>query len=189
MRSLAALLSLAALGGTAAAAPAFGDAKDGLRIGLEVADARGPTVAVTIENVTDHPITLLSHVDAGEKHYDWYTIDVAWPLATVAHRRKTCGGRGARAITLIDDRTKAARVEVTLAAHATLRHEIDLGDWASRQVNGARPLGGGVYELAVTYAVANETGVWNGTISSGSVALARTGPRALDMCDTGWPAR
>jgi hypothetical protein len=196
-----AIAAATAAAGRAAAAPAFGDAQDGLAIGIEITDVRRPTVAIVIENVTDHPIALRSYIATHEKQYDLYTIDVAWPLAKLAwdHARmlrgrgtrhpqiKVCGGRGARAITLTDDRDKSAPVTVTLGAGKQLRHEIDLGDWASRRVNGARALGGGWYELGVTYHVAGEQGVWNGTIASAKVALVRTGARAADMCDTGWP--
>jgi hypothetical protein len=185
-------------------APGFGRPENGLSLGIEVLDAQHARIAVVVKNVTDHPIALLSHVATNEKHYDWYQIRIAWPLARTVHvlgregapGKKICGGRGERIVPLYGARDKSAPVKVTLGAGEQLRHEIDVASWAARSgaldadglLTDTRPLGGGWYELSVTYSVAGKKGVWNGTISSVPVRIARTGPRAYDMCDSGWSA-
>jgi hypothetical protein len=50
-------------------------------------------------------------------------------------------------------------------------HRIDLQAWARRPPNGAKPIAGGSYRASVTYVVAGQPDVWNGSLSAGPVTL------------------
>lgn len=130
----------------------WGQPEGGLRLGVGGEHARA--VRIALENVGDAALEVLSHVEAGERHYDWFTLVLD----------------GRRELTLADDRNRSARVTVSLAAGESLEHEVDLTDWAARAVNGAAPLAPGTYALSARYAVA-VSGVWNGRLEAGPVEL------------------
>jgi hypothetical protein len=131
---------------------AWGQPEGGLRLGI--GGERASAVRIALENVGDAALQVLSHVQARERHYDWFT-----PVLD-----------GRRELTLADDRNRSARVTVSLAAGESLEHELDLTDWAARAINGATPLEAGTYAVGVRYVV-SENGVWNGHLEAGPVPL------------------
>lgn len=133
--------------------------------GLELlAGARKSAAVLTLRNCGTTPITVLSHVDAGERHYDWFTIELERAGET-------------RVLRLYDDRNESARVTAELAPGDGLEHVIDVGAWARRAVNGGRPLAAGTYRLSATYEVTEPDAPWRGTLRSDPSEL--TIPRGL----------
>jgi len=115
--------------------------------------ARGSAAVLILHNCGSHPLTVLSHVDAGERHYDWFTIELA-------------DGAGTRVLRLYDDRNESGRVTAVLAPGENLEHAIDVAAWARRKVNGALPLGPGRYRMRSTYEVSEPGTHWMGTVTS-----------------------
>src|SRR5579859_193473 len=80
MYALTALAFIACGGAVSAGSPtatAWGAAQSGLRLGIEV-DAGAPAGAVImrLENQGSHPIHVASHVDAGDRQFDWFTVEL-----------------------------------------------------------------------------------------------------------------
>ena len=130
----------------------WGQPQGGLRLGIDGEHASAARIA--LENVGDAPLEVLSHVEAGERHYDWFTLVLD----------------GVRELTLADDRNRSARVTVSLAAGESLEHTVELTDWAARAINGAAPLAPGTYAVSARYTVSAD-GVWNGRLEAGPVQL------------------
>jgi hypothetical protein len=112
-----------------------------------------PCAVVTLRNAGDVPVTVLSHVDAGQRHYDWLTIELE------------CAG-GTRVLRFADARNESALVKATLAPGETLEHRVDLAAWALRGPNGAQPIAPGAYQLTATYAVDLPGEHWRGRLVS-----------------------
>lgn len=130
----------------------------GLRLELT---ADGELAVVTLRNVGAGALDVLSHVDVGEEHLDWYTLWLGTP-----------GGAEPRALRMFASRHESALVKVSLAPGATVVHRVDLQAWARREINGAAPIAPGTYELAADYEVTGEAGAWNGKLSAGPIAIA-----------------
>lgn len=130
----------------------------GLR--LELA-ADGETAVLTLRNVGTTGLEVLSHVDVGEQHLDWYTLRLTGP-----------GGGAPRTLRMFASRHESSLVKASLAPGATVVHRVDLQAWARREVNGAAPIVPGTYQLAADYEVSNEAGVWNGKLSAGPIAIS-----------------
>src|SRR5687767_4396462 len=99
----------------------WGDPVAGLRLGIA---PHGAQVDLCLHNTGDAPLEVLSYVDAGRRHYDWYTLQV----------RDAAGAT--RVITLLDDRDESGIVRATLASGERLRHTIDVNRWAALEANG-----------------------------------------------------
>ena len=114
---------------------------------------------LSLENVGTQPLTVLSHVNAGESHLDWFTLHVR-------------DGKGAaRDLRMVADRDKAWRVKVTLEPGKSLQHRVDIQRWAARPVNGNAQLAAGSYELRATYEVEPGEPVWSGKLEAGPATL------------------
>lgn len=135
--------------------PTHGAGSGGLE--LYVA-ARGSAAVLTLHNGDPDPLRVFSHVEAGERHYDWFTILLEGDAET-------------RLLRLYDDRNESAAVVVELAPGGQLEHSIDLAAWAERKANGSRPLAAGHYRMSATYEVSGPGEVWNGKIVSPVVPI------------------
>lgn len=132
------------------------DPSEGLSLGFS---ADGTLARLTLRNTGPAPVRLLSHVDAGELHYDPFVVTL------VDEHGAT------RTLHFIADRNESARVVVELDPDAQLEHEIDLALWALRPVNGSRPLDAGTYDADARYEVAPEPDLWSGNLVSGWIRL------------------
>ncbi|RIK46865.1 MAG: hypothetical protein DCC58_01700 [Chloroflexi bacterium] len=142
-------------GGVPVPALTWGQPQGGLRLGLA---ADGAQITLALENIGKQPLEVLSHVEAGEIHLDWYTLHVA------------SGTAPPRLIHLLDDRDESAIIRATLAPQQRLQHTIDLQAWASRPANGGAPFPPGDYQLNATYSVTPRGAVWAGRLEAGPVA-------------------
>jgi len=115
--------------------------------------ARGSDAVLTLRNGGTGTLTVFSHVDAGELHYDWFTITLE-------------SGEETRVLRLQDNRNESARVTAELAPGEQLEHVVDVVAWARRAVNGARPLAAGTYRMWATYEVAEPSAPWRGALRS-----------------------
>jgi len=120
--------------------------------------AVGTTAVLTLYNGSDNPLKVLSHVDADDRHYDWFRIILAGTTET-------------RLLHLYDDRDESGRVIVDLSPGASLAHVIDVVAWAKRKANGAKPLTPGSYRMSATYEVSDPAPVWNGRLESPAVNI------------------
>lgn len=140
-----------------AAEPSWGPAVDGLSLGVTV---EGPSeVYLTLQNVGVTPIDVWSSVQAGgDRHLDWYALDLTGPDGT------------ARPIRLLDERAAAIPLKAHLEPGEGARNRVDVSEWAARIVNGGLPLAPGVWSLVATYEV-GVPGGWNGKLTAGPVPL------------------
>lgn len=123
------------------------------------ADPRGQ-LTITLTNVSEKELTVMSHVATHETHLDWFTVELRG------------GPGGTRTIFLDDKRDKSAPVSERLAPGEKLVHVVDLLAWAARPRNGGKPLAKGTYSMRVNYRVDGENKAWKGTISvAGSVTF------------------
>jgi hypothetical protein len=111
---------------------------------------------VTLRNGCDRAITVLSHVEAGDKHLDWYRFRLV--------DRST---QQIRELKIIDDRDESSRIMVQLEPGKSLEHRVDLTAWALRGANRATPITAGAYELSVVYEVHDEGAFWRGQLEAG----------------------
>lgn len=134
----------------------WGTPVNGLRLGV----AGGAGVAeLSLENVGAAPLRVLSHVNAGEIHLDWFTVALRDSRGTE------------RTLHLLADRNKSGRVEVTLAPGQHLQHRVDLQAWAARPDNGGAVLVEGDYAVRATYEVEPEDGLWSGKLAAGPTTV------------------
>ena len=134
----------------------WGSAVNGLRPG--VASSAG-FAELSLENVGAQPLQVLSHVNAGEVHLDWYSLRLRDDKGAV------------RELHLLDDRDKAGQVQVTLAPGQSLKHRVDVQRWAGRPANGSASLHDGVYELRAVYEVEPSAQHWSGKLEAGPTTL------------------
>jgi hypothetical protein len=158
--ALAAFAFGACGGGVSAGAPTattWGAVHGDLRLGVEV---EGGALVVRLENRGSRPLHVLSHVDAGDRHFDSFAVELTDPAG------------GKRTLHFMDARNESARVTTDLAPGKELSHRIDLQAWARRSPNGAKPIAAGSYRASVAYVVAGQPDVWNGSLSAGPVTLS-----------------
>jgi hypothetical protein len=134
----------------------WGTPVNGLRLG--VAGTAG-MAELSLENVGAAPLRVLSHVNAGEIHLDWFTVEL-----------RDRGG-AERTLHLMAARNKSGRVEVTLAPGQSLQHRVDLQAWAVRAENDGKELAEGDYALRATYQVEPEEGRWSGKLTAGPTTV------------------
>jgi hypothetical protein len=135
----------------------WGTTSGGLRLGLSVPGAN--QVAVHLQNVGTEPLDVLSHVDAGEWHFDWYRLRLEDARGTATTLR------------LLDSRERSAAITVTLKPSESLTHVIDVAAWAKRGVNGGKPLALGSYRVWATYDVDKDSRHWRGHLEAGPIEL------------------
>ena len=124
------------------------------------ASLTGTQLHLALTNQGVGEIKVLSHVAAGARiDLDWYTVTV------------TIGG-AARELHFMGPRDHAGRVQKTLAAGASIAHDVDLDWWAKQDANGGKPLPSGTGTLVAVYQVTGEAGVWNGRLESPPVAVS-----------------
>jgi hypothetical protein len=129
---------------------------NGLRLGVSGSSG---FAELSLENVGTQPLTVLSHVNAGESHLDWFTL----------HLRDSKGAK--RDLRMVADRNKAGQVKVTLEPGKSLQHRVDIQRWAARPTNGNAPFATGSYELRATYEVEPGEPVWSGKLEAGTATL------------------
>jgi hypothetical protein len=146
-------MTTSATAGTAAAIT-WGQPVDNLRLGLTTA---GTTVGLHLQNTGATPLEVMSHVATHELHLDWYTLQVTPPDGAPF------------TIRLYDSRNRSAPIKQTLAPGEALAHRIDAVAWAARPANGSHTLSPGMYQLAASYDVPADAGVWAGRLKAGPV--------------------
>ncbi len=100
------------------------------------ATVKGTTVIVTLINVGNSPLRVMSHMKAAELQYDWFRLELT-SSEGIKHT-----------VELVTDRDKAFPVEATLEAGGELSHPIDVLVWAKR---GNKPTPSGTYALNAIY--------------------------------------
>ena len=130
----------------------------GVRLGLEI---NATSATFHVQNVGTKPVDVMSHVQAGEQHLDWYTLELS------------ASDGGQREIGFVDDRDRSAPIKVTLAPQAELSHRVDVASWGARAANGSKPLAPGAYRVVARYTVPAGTNAtaWTGTLSAGPVPM------------------
>lgn len=78
---------------------------------------------------------------------------------------------GPTEIRFVDNRNRSASIKVVLEPGGKVSHQMNVGDWAARAVNGGRALEPGTHAASAVYVV-TDTSVWTGRIESGQVALS-----------------
>ncbi|MGA9770390.1 MAG: hypothetical protein WBV94_15230 [Blastocatellia bacterium] len=137
--------------------PNQGNAINSGGLDLRIA-AHGSSAVLTLHNGGRDGLKILSHVDASDRHYDWFTIVLE-------------GEREARSLHFYDDRNESHRVIADLAPGQEIEHVIDVVAWAKRKPNGARPLAPGTYRMWASYEVSDPGPVWNGKLVSPTVDI------------------
>jgi hypothetical protein len=133
--------------------------------------------------------TYFSHVEAGERHYDPFLVELVWPTAGPGGCAAGAAVRKSRTIGLWDERDKSAPVMVTLGPGKSFSHTVDLDAWARRKVNGSVPIGPGWYKVRVVYdGTTGGSGAWSGKVRAPDVRLTVSGAPSGDMCpkNPGW---
>jgi len=133
--------------------------------------------------------TYFSHVEAGERHYDPFLVELVWPSPGPKGCAAGAAVRKSRAIALWEDRDKSAEVMVTLGPGKSFSHTVDLDAWARRPVNGSLPIAPGWYKVRVVYdGTTGGSGAWAGKARAPDVRLTVTGTPSGDMCpkNPGW---
>jgi hypothetical protein len=133
----------------------WGTPSNHLRLGLSV-PGDGGVVELHLENVGTQPLKVLSHVDAGELHFDWYRL-----------RLEDAQGRSTT-VRLLDARERSAEISATLDPGGSLTHRVNAADWARRD---GQPVSPGTYKVWATYDVTIGDGHWQGHLETGPVSL------------------
>ena len=137
-----------------------GNTSSSINNGLELRlAAAGTTAVITLYNGGPGSLKVLSHVDAEDRHYDWFTISLIGDTET-------------RVLHLYDDRDESHRVIVDLDPGQSLEHRIDLVAWSMRKANQTQPLAPGRYRMSATYEVSDSAPVWNGRLESPVVDIS-----------------
>jgi hypothetical protein len=126
-------------------------------LSLDVA-ARDGLAVLTLRNDGPGPLRVAHYVDAGERHYDWYTVELA-------------GVADSRTLRFTDDRNESAWVIDELGPGRSIEDAVDLSAWALRKANGARPLASGEYRMRAVYEVTTPAHVWTGRLEAGPVPI------------------
>lgn len=129
---------------------------------------------IVVKNVSKRTLTLPSHVQTHELHYDWLAVGIGYPSA------KKCAPPNEhaswRTLSFVDDRDKSTRITVDLAPGRSFTHRIDLDAWARRAVNGGAPLAAGYSTIVATYDTSRETDAWSGKVSSNTLRFGQRDP-------------
>lgn len=132
----------------------WGEPLNGLRLGLEKNDG---DLILHLRNVGQVPLEVLSHVDAGEVHLDWFTLNLQDEKGN-NHQ-----------VTLLDNRDESGIVLVDLAPGEGLQHTVDVTDWATREANYHRAVVPGRYQLSAVYDAPDRGNNWVGRLEVGPI--------------------
>ncbi|MBN2497018.1 MAG: hypothetical protein JXR96_20670 [Deltaproteobacteria bacterium] len=148
---------------------------DPLRLRIELRSSKaytGEPIPLTI-SLTNHGPEMLrvySHVATHETHLDPFAARLV-PTSTCPLPSSLRDRPVARTLCFSDARDKSAPVYKNLRQGEFIRHRVDLQAWASRAVNGGKPIMRGCYQLEMSYTVRGVKGVWNGSIRSQKLEL------------------
>jgi hypothetical protein len=120
--------------------------------------ARGCLAIATLYNAGPDSLRVLSYVEAGERHYDPFTIELTGLLES-------------RTLHFYDDRNESGPVVIDLEPNQSQEHALDLAEWARRKANGSRPLAPGPYSMSAIYRVSMAAPVWSGELRSPTVPI------------------
>jgi hypothetical protein len=126
------------------------------------ASAEGANVDVVLHNGGSAPLRLLTRIDAGEAHYDWFTLVL----------RDASGGE--TAIHPSGDRDESSEVIDDVSPGGEVVHRVDVARWNAEETRPAPP---GPYTLTVIYevpasdATGGTAGVWTGRVEAAPVAI------------------
>ncbi len=142
-------------------------------------------VSLELRDVGKKPIQVASHIKTYELHYDWFEIELTWPMLDA---KGACTATGRLVLKLFDDRDGSEDVYKTLAPNEALVHRIDVPRWAARKINGAVTLGGGFYKVVARYRVDTGAGLWHGVLETAPAKIVALDQARVDMCKTnpGW---
>jgi len=122
---------------------------------------RGEIAELTLTNVSQLPLKVLSHVESSRIDLDWYTLTVVG--VTGETRTLHLGG----------PRNESAVVLVELAPGKSLSHDVDIQKWAVQSFNGGRRFASGdYYTISAQYEVTESGDHWKGMIRAGPVPLS-----------------
>lgn len=139
-----------------AASVSWGQQVSGLRLGLST---DGGFVELHLQNIGTAPLEVLSHVNAGDIHLDWYTLRLKDELGNT------------RKLELMDERDKSGIVRSHLEPGVSIQHQVDVVAWAVRSINGTKPLAAGTYKLYAVYEVEPGRNSWSGRLAAGPIML------------------
>lgn len=139
-----------------AASVSWGQQVSGLRLGLST---DGGFVELHLQNIGTAPLEVLSHVNAGDIHLDWYTLRLKDELGNT------------RKLELVDERDKSGIVRAHLEPGVSIQHQVDVVAWAVRSINGTKPLAAGTYKLYAVYEVEPGRNSWSGRLEAGPIML------------------
>jgi hypothetical protein len=94
-----------------------------LSVSLQV--LKNDSIRITVKNISKKSITAYSHVECGEKHYDWFEVEGLTPDHEELYFDFT------------DSRERSAPVIVTLKPGKSFSHTLSLAAWAERGGNKA----------------------------------------------------
>lgn len=132
----------------------------GLRLGLST---KSGTAELSLQNVGEAALEVLSHVQAHEVHLDWNKL------------RLTNDSGLDRSLGMVDARDRSIPIRIHLEPGESRQNQVDVQEWAKRPINGTQPLAPGNYQLFATYDVANEKDCWLGHLEAGPATLAISG--------------
>lgn len=92
-------------------------------LGLNLKVLNDSQITVTVNNASNKTIRAYSYVEAYERHYDYFEIEVLTP------------DNDRMVFVFYDDREKSASIVFELKPGESFSHTIDLLKWASRSVN------------------------------------------------------
>jgi hypothetical protein len=174
-------------GGLLFGAPVRGVALGCRLAAKQVKNGEAVWIELALRNVGEQPVALRSHVQADERHYDWFEVELTYPTPS----REGCNGRYAgkrrQVVRLVAAREKSAPITVTLAPGKELVHRLDLAAWARRQ-GSTSAIVAGFYQLRPRYTVRGEKTVWAGRLTCPALQLVVEGKPPAGRCarNPGW---
>lgn len=125
----------------------WGEAVAGLRVGIGF---QGPLAEFCLQNVGAIPVTVLSHVQAGDSlHLDWFSL------------RHLAADGSRRVLVFTGERDRSAVIRRVLEPDGVLVHRVDLGTWSRSPANGGVDFEA-EGEAVLIYEVRENEDVWQG---------------------------
>lgn len=93
-------------------------------------------IKLTLTNTSNAALYLYSHVEAEEKHYDFFHIEAASPDGDEMH------------FSLYEDRLKSAPIVELVQSQHSLSHTINVVHWANKPVNREELRRAGLFALS-----------------------------------------
>jgi hypothetical protein len=101
----------------------FHNPEEAKGLGVLVEVLKNDSIRITVKNISKKTITAYSHVECGEKHYDWFEVEGLTPDHDKLY------------FSFTDDREKSAPIIVSLKPGKSFSHTISLSAWAVRAGN------------------------------------------------------